>query len=339
MDKSCLNRTGSNVLRSIIVIVVTFSFMFLSLNIRPSFGAEIIDRIVAIVNGDIITLSELEKASRIFYENMKARAMKTGRELPPLTELRKQVLNFLIDKKLTEQESRRLGITVTDQDIDNAINNLLKDKGLSRMELVESLQKEGKTLDDLREEIRENIQRARLINRAVKSKIVVTDEEVEKFYEEHKDQFSRKEKWHLRVIYLPYPVNPSEKDKQEVMSLARKLKGEIEGGASFAALARKYSQGPGANEGGDVGYLSPDDLDPHLAKYVSKLSPGGVSEPVATEDGIYIFKLEDIQQGGSKSYKNAKNYIRRLLYQREVNKRYMEWLQELRKRSYIKINL
>ncbi len=302
-------------------------------------AAEIIDRIVAIVNGDIITLSELEKASRTFYENMKAQAMKTGQELPPLTELRKQVLNFLIDKKLTEQESQRLGITVTEQDIDNAINNLLKDKGISRMELMEGLKKEGKTLDDFREEIKQNIQRARLINQAVKSKIVVTDEEVEKFYEEHKDQFSQKEKWHLKVIYLPYPVNPTEKDKQEVLKMAKKLRQQIDEGTSFEALARKYSQGPGAKEGGDVGYLNPDDLDPHLAKFVSQLPEGGVSQPVETEDGIYLFKVEEKQEGGSKSYENAKNYIRRLLYQREVNKRYMEWLQELRKKSYIKINL
>ena len=321
------------------VLIINLLLILLFAGFGNTYAAEIIDRIVAIVNGDIITLSELEKASRTFYENMKARAMKTGRPLPPLRDLRKQVLNFLIDKKLTEQESQRLGITVTDQDIDNAINNLLKDKGISRMELIEGLKSEGKTLDDLRNEIKENIQRSRLINRAVKSKIVITDEEVEKFYEEHKDQFSQKEKWHLRVIFLPYPVNPTDKDKQEVMNLAKKLKSQLDSGASFAALARKYSQGPGAKEGGDVGYLSPDDLDPHLAKFVSALSPGGVSQPVETEDGIYLFKVEDIQQGGSKTFQNAKNYIRNLLYQREVNKRYMEWLQDLRKRSYIKINL
>ncbi len=337
MNTTFLKDTRSRVITGAVAIMALLFCLLIPA--RPSSGAEIIDRIVAIVNGDIITLSELEKASRIFYENMKAQAMKTGRELPPLSELRKQVLNFLIDKKLTEQESQRLGITVTDQDVDNAINNLLKDKGISRMELIEGLKKEGKTLDDLRNEIRENIQRARLINRAVKSKIVVTDEEVEKFYEEHKDQFSQKEKWHLRVIFLPFPVNPTDRDRQEVLRLARKLKAQIEGGASFAALAREYSQGPGAKEGGDVGYLSPDDLDPKLAKYISALSPGEVSEPAETEDGIYLFKLEDIQEGGSKTFKNAKNYIRHLLYQREVNKRYMEWLQELRKRSYIKINL
>jgi len=205
--------------------------------------------------------------------------------------------------------------------------------------LMEGLKSEGKTMDNLRDEIKENIQRARLINRAVKSKIVITDEEVKKFYEEHKEKFSPKEKWHLRVLYLPYPVNPTDKEKEEVLGLANKLKDQLNSGASFAALARKYSQGPGAKEGGDIGYLSPGDLDPHLAKYISTLSPGGISEPVKTEDGIYIFKVEDIQKGGAKSFKDAQNYIRRLLYQREVNKRYLEWLRELRKKSYIKINL
>lgn len=317
----------------LVIIVMTLFFL------KPARSAEIVDRIVAVVNGEIITLSELERASKSFYRTIKAQAMRTGKELPPLAELRRHVLDALIDKKLTEQEAERLKITVSDQDVDNSINRLLDDKGITMLQLIEGLKRDGKTIDELREEIRENIQRSRLLTREVKSKIVITDEEIKEFYQKYINKFSEKDKWHLRVILLPLSRDSSEQEKEKTMKLARKIKADLDKGASFAALAHQYSRGPGADEGGDLGYLHPGDLDPALGKFVSALPAGGITPPIETDDGIYIFMVEDIQSGESKSLDEAKNYIRHLLYQQEVNKRYDEWLKELKARSYIKINL
>jgi len=223
--------------------------------------------------------------------------------------------------------------------VDNSINRLLDDKGITRLQLIEGLKRDGKTIDKLRKDIKENIQRSRLLNRAVKSKIVITDEEIKEFYQKHIDKFSEKDKWHLRVIVFPSSPDSSEQEKEKTMKLASKIKADPDKGASFADLAHQYSRGPGADEGGDLGYLNPDDLDPALGKFVSALPAGGTTPPIETDDGIYIFKVEDIQAGESKSLDEAKNYIRRLLYQQEVNKRYDEWLKELKARSYIKTNL
>ncbi len=329
---------GLGILRNVFLLLVGLLVIGFG-TIRISGAAEIVDRIVAVVNGDIITLSELERASKSFYETLKIRAMRTGQELPPLTQLRRQVLDFLINKKLTDQESQKLGITVTDQDVDGAIENMLEERGITRLQMMEGLKSEGKTLDDLRQEIRQNIQRSRLINRAVKSKIVITDEDIKDYYEKHIGEFTQKAKWHLHVIYLPYPTGGTDKDKEEVDKLAVKLKKQLDGGASFAAMARQYSQGPGAKEGGDIGYLAPGDLDEYLRKAIANIPSGGLSDPVKTDDGIYIFRVDNIEEGESKSLEESKSSIRRFLYQREVNKRYEEWLRGLRQRSYIRINL
>jgi peptidyl-prolyl cis-trans isomerase SurA len=193
------------------------------------------------------------------------------------------------------------------------------------------------TYKEYREQIRKSIERMQLVELEVKSRIVINDKEIKQYYETHKDEFRTGEKIRLAAIFLNLKNKGDPNEMKELLRKAQVIISRLNAGQDFAELAEQFSEGPGADNGGDLGYFEPKELDPKLRKIVEHMKVGDVRGPIIRPFGIQIIKLLDRKKAGIKPLKEVKDYIYRILYNKEINKRYTSWINELKQKSYIKI--
>ncbi|MBW1918109.1 MAG: SurA N-terminal domain-containing protein [Deltaproteobacteria bacterium] len=292
--------------------------------------AEIVDRIVAQVNGEIITLSDVEQSIKFMRSNPQ-----TGGRIQDNEATRRQMLDVLIDRKLAKEEANRLGITIPDNEVAQALEAIKKKNNLPDDEaLAQALAKEGMTLDQLRQQITEQMQQERLIQYTVKGKVRVSEDKIREYYDNVYRQGGSQV--HLKLIVLPYPPGATETQKAETRALAEKILQECRQGASFESLARQYSKGPNAANGGDLGYVDRADIDPNIYALIERLCPGEYA-PIESPQGFHLFKLVNRRAGRSKSFAEVKPEIERILLREQMAKKFSEWLKTLRDKAHIKI--
>ncbi len=295
--------------------------------------AKICNRIVAFVNDDIITLHEL----RSKIKEMTGVDPDTIKDREKFLKVRHYVLQTLIDEKITHAKAKELGITISDAEIDNEIERIKKDNNLTQEQLLENLKAQGITYEAFRKRIRNDIEQMRLTQFEVNSKIVISEEAIQKYYEDHKDEFKTGNKVHLATIIL---IQQDKSDRAEAMSLSKKAEvilARLKNGQKFGKLAAEFSEGPGADDGGDLGVFDISNLDPVLRAVVEKMSPGEVSRPIKRSFGIQIIKVIDKQEASNQLSASIRNSIRQRLYRIEIKKRYNAWIKNLRKKAYTKI--
>jgi peptidyl-prolyl cis-trans isomerase SurA len=286
--------------------------------------AEEIDRIVAVVNDEIILYSDLRKKVKEIKE-------KISSPLPiPEPELERQVLNQMIEEKLIHQEMKRLKINVDDQSVERAIARIKQEQGLNDDQFLAMIQKEGFTLSEFKQTIRKELERATLIEKVFQSKTVITDADIDQYVKNHPEESVPKAK--LSVIFIP---------KNSGISGEEVLK-KIKSGADFYELAKKYSKGPNASEGGRVGWVNVRDLAGKLQEVVASLSPGQVSPVLSSDAGDFIVKVEEKTEERvmlNASDPKEREKIRRMLVQQEVERKFKEWMKTLKEKAYIQVSL
>jgi len=297
--------------------------------------AEITNRVVATVNSDIITLYELnrtiEQVTGLSVSNL--RLQDEGR----FYQIRGAVLNNLINKKVTEQQIRKLGIKVTERDIDEAIERVKGENRITQEELLSSLRFEGITLKEYKERMKMEIERARLVDYEVKSKIVVTEEDVRNYYQNHVKQFSEAHKVKLARVLLKMANQADKAELAKTKDLGEKILRKLEGGSDFSDMAKAYSQGPAGPEGGCLGWIPFDQLDPSLKKRIAKLSPGEYTEVHECRYGVQIVQLIEERKGGMKPFEEVRDAIYSKIYKGKVEGKYADWLSKLREQAFIKV--
>jgi len=297
----------------------------------------LVDRIVAEVNDDIITLYDLNRKAAPFLKRVKAMARPLEEERRMIYELREKVLNQMIDEKLTDQEIARYNIQVSEEAIDNTIEEMKKRSYMTDQQLRDQLEKDGLTMEDYRTQMKNQILRVRLVNREVKSKIVITDEDIRAYYEKNRDRYVGEGSVHLRQILMKVPPSATEEEKQVIREKLASIRQQVIGGAVFEQLARDYSESPLAKDGGDLGTFKMSDLAPYILNALSGLKAGQVTEVVENDMGMQLFYIEALEEGQSKSLEEVSTEIENILYDEIVNQKFMSWLGDLRERSHIKI--
>jgi peptidyl-prolyl cis-trans isomerase SurA len=297
--------------------------------------AEITNRVVATVNSDIITLYELnrtiEQVTGLSISNL--RLQNEAR----FYQIRKAVLNNLINEKVTEQQIRKLGIRVTERDIHEAIERVKRENRITQEEMLTSLRLEGITLKEYKERVKREIERARLVDFEVKSKIVITEEDVRNYYQKHVEQFLKARKVKLARILL-ITKNPADKaELAKAKDLGKEILRNLEGGSDFFDMAKAYSQGPAGPEGGCLGWILFDQLDPSLKKRIVKLSPGEYTEVHECRYGVQIVQLIEERKGGVQPFEEVREAIYSKIYKGKVEEKYTDWLSKLREQSFIKV--
>jgi peptidyl-prolyl cis-trans isomerase SurA len=297
--------------------------------------AETSNRVVAIVNDEVITLYELNGRMKDLT-GLDPAEMRLRDEKQYL-EARRNILNRLIEDRLTLEKIRQLGVKVTPKQVDSAVERIKKNNGLTQEDLIAGLKKSGMTYDSYRDKIKVQIERMELINFAVKSKIIIREEDITEYYNKHRDEFIVKGKVHLAIIVLKQKGMSKQGGSGSLSSQAEDILARLKGGEDFGELARKFSKGPGAEDGGDVGFFKTSQIDPKLREIIKQMSPGDISEPIVRPSGIQIVKLIDNQEERLKPIEEVRDAIYQIFYQKEVNKRYSAWIKELKDKAYTKI--
>jgi peptidyl-prolyl cis-trans isomerase SurA len=298
---------------------------------------EVIDRIVAVVNSDIITLYDLNRALKPYEENIKALQYAPEKERQTLFQVRKDLLDQLIDSKLADQEIKRAQITVSESDIDRAIERMKEARSFTDEQLREGLASQGMTMEEYRKELKEQILRTRLVNREVKSKIVITSEDIKAYYDSHQDEYAGEKKYYLFNIFVRLTPEADISEREEALRQIKNVSARLNQGLSFEDLVNQLKDSSSPVQGTDLGLFRLEELSEQLQRAIAKLKAGEISEVLDTDFGPQIIYVQKIQETPTKSFDEIQSEIGEILYNEAVDNRYQDWLDELRKRSLIKI--
>jgi peptidyl-prolyl cis-trans isomerase SurA len=299
--------------------------------------AAVVDRIVAVVNEDIITLYDIESLIQPMIKNIKTQGMSPERERQVVANLRSELLDNLINVKLTEQEVKRYKITVTEEEIDNQLRQIKQRRSLTDENLRALLAQEGVTPEEYRKELKLQIQRTKLVNREVRSKVVITEAEIKDYYEKNRSKYGGGTQYYLWNLFVKLPPNPIPIERQTAQALLGEALAELKKGRSFEDLARLYAEGAKGIQGSELGLFRIDELTPQLREVVQGLKSGQVSPIVESDFGYQVVYVQRIQETASKPLDQVESEIQEILFRETVDNRFNAWLADLRKRSHIKI--
>ncbi len=314
---------------------LSFLILVTSLWLEPLFAAEMCNRVVAVVNNDVITLYELNNRMKEMTGVAAEELMRKNEAM--YRDARQKILELLIDEKIAQAKIKELRIQVSEKQVDNFLEKMKRDNQWTQEDLVAGLEKEGLSYEKYRERIKRDIERAQLIEYEVRSKIIIREEAIQKYYEEHKGTFGVAENVHLAGIFLMRRNLKSEEEMRELYRKAQDISAKLKAGADFGQMAGTYSEGPGARQGGDLGQFTVEHLEAGLKSVVEALPEGGVSDPLVRPNGIQIIKVVKKQTGKIRSLEEMKEAIYGILYQEEVNRRYQNWIKELRESAYTRV--
>lgn len=304
---------------------------------KPLECTEVVDRIVAVVNDDIITLFDLNHVLKPYVREIEKSSYPTETEQKMLYKVREEAINQLIEQKLTDQEIKRANITISEKDVDDRIEQIKAANFFTDEDMRAELAKNGLSMEEYRQQIKDQILRVKLINLEVKSKAVITTEDIKDYYDNHQDQYAGKEKYHLRNILITVPFYAGDKEKLEIKTKINSVLARLNAGESFATLAMTYSESSSAADGGDLGWFTLDSLSPQLKKIVKEMTAGEYTPVVDTDQGYQIFLVQDVAKTPGKSLDEVSSEIERNLYNDMINTKFQAWLEDLRKQSHIKI--
>ncbi len=319
-----------------ITILLLTSLMSILITLQGeqnAISAVLLDRIVATVNNEVITWSELVNVIKVegkpFLENVSDEEKKKR-----IKELERPFLNNLIEKKLQVQEAKKTGLGVSSSEIDNAIAEIRKKYDLSEETFLNSLKAEQMTMKDYRTRLATQIMVQKVVNFEVRTKIVISDKEIEEYYETNKAKLLEKEQLKIRQIFLAVP---DDGQKASVEAKANDLYRRITEGEDFSMLASEFSEDPSREFGGDLGYISRGSALKEVEDMAGSLNIGDYSKPFWSSAGLHIIKLEDRIEGGT--LQGNKENIKERLVQKAFESRYHKWMAGLREKAYIEIKL
>jgi parvulin-like peptidyl-prolyl isomerase len=214
---------------------------------------------------------------------------------------------------------------------------MLAKQKLSMQEFSKNLAQEGKSLDFVKKEMRAQMMRARLLRREVKSKILVSDDEIGEYYNKNRQDYEGKETVRIKQLLLLMPPNADNNVIAKIKNEALQLHKRIMAGESFNSLIVKYSQGPAAAQGGDVGFVGRGTIIPEVEAVAFSLPVGQVSEVIESSVGFHIIQVVDKKGAGLKPLAAVREEIKTKIEDEKLDKKYDEWISSVRAKSHIEV--
>ncbi len=292
-------------------------------------GAILLDKIVAIVNKEVVTWSDLYRVME-FDATDEIKAMKDSDKRKFFKENENMFLERLIDMRLQLQEAAKAGISASDDDVDKAIKNIKSKYSMTDEMFNEAIKKEESSFSEYRKKLSEQITMSRVVDQEVRSKILVTEAEVDKYLSEHKELAKESEGFGISHIFLREPG-----DKTQLEEKAKDIYRRIKSGEDFSKLAKQYSEDASAQGGGDLGFVRKIDMSQDFLRALSTLKTGDVSEPFWSGSGMHILKVNEIRV--FKNSRDLRETVRQKLLDEKFTMEYRNWIKGLRERSYIEI--
>lgn len=322
------------IMRSLSYIQFFICIAFVALLTTQS-RAELVDRVVAVVNNEVITLSELDEEGRGIFQHI-AEITPADRLEYELTVARSEILDTLIDKRLIAQRAKEKNIVVTDAEVDAAFDQVLSRNRLTRGDLLGKLSESGVTEEVYRTTLESQILQNKLVGADVSSKIVITEEAVIDYFDTN--YTSRVDEGSYYLLQMGFTSAASGDSREKALSRAKRVHKLALSGKNFQDLAQEFSDLPSAVDGGDIGTFLPDEMAGYMKDAVVGLNTGQVSTVVETPEGYQFFKLLSVGEGSivmKSTYESVKEEIKKRLYQEEMQKAYGEWVKELKQKAYI----
>jgi peptidyl-prolyl cis-trans isomerase SurA len=318
--------------RAVQILLLVCCFLVLPIKAR----GKVIEQLIAVIDGEPYTLSNLDG----YAKSKMARSFPTG-DLSPINASDREVLEQFLTEKLIEAEVREAGIKITDAEVDQYIQQVKQANRLSDEDLKIALSREGQTPASYRSSVKAELEKNELINRQVKNKVNITNDDVERYYKLNSKNYRADDRAHIRVILLTLPEKAPAEQVQATVEKAKALYDRIKAGEDFATLAREYSQGAGSVDGGDIGWIKRGTLIAGIEEVAfDKLSIGQVSPPFRTSLGVQILKLEGRESGNVQPLSVVAPKIREELYAKALEERFNRWLKtDMRRKHRVDVKI
>jgi peptidyl-prolyl cis-trans isomerase SurA len=325
---------------------ITLFVLFTSLAVTNVEAAELVDRVVAVVNDDVITMSEVNEEGKGFFQKITEQAPTSQLE-EALRHAREEVLNNLIDKKLMDQVATKQNVSVSHEELQAAAEQMLINNKITRETLDSQLAQMGMPYKAYLSTLRNQILQSKLVNYEIRSKIIITDNMILDYYDTHYTKHVSQGGYYLMQMGFVWDSNSTTNssaptkyaDKVKALKRAERVRALVLNGEDFRTLAQKFSDLPSAPDGGDLGVFEEDEMASYMRDAVLTLTPGEVSEVIETPSGYQFFKLLSSQDGQivvQASFESVKKEIRNKLYDQELTGEFDNWVKKLKEDAYIK---
>ncbi|APR81622.1 Survival protein SurA precursor (Peptidyl-prolyl cis-trans isomerase SurA) [Minicystis rosea] len=317
---------------------------------RPA-RAVVVERVVAVIGDRPILLSELRRRARPFLLQIASRLPPGPQQTAAETQVYKELIQKMIDDELEGQAADKAHVSVTSDEIDNAMRNIATAQNMTLPDLIKGAGRSGLSEQDYREELRRQILEGKMLQLRVKGRIRITEEDVKAMYERTLREERLRREYQPRWIVLRVPAGSSSEAAAERMALAKKLVQAARKGEDFATLAKQYSDDTATREnGGDLGIRAPQGspqaaqgrrptLAPELDSAVAALDAGQVTEPIKIADAIVIVQLVERQASRYRTFEEAKPEMLQRLQTEILEKAKRKWLDELKSHTHLDVRL
>jgi peptidyl-prolyl cis-trans isomerase SurA len=298
-------------------------------------ASHVVERVVAVVNEEIILESELEQTAAAMYRGPDPESSEGKKQWE---ETKHKALDQMIDGKLVQQQAVELKLSVTPDEVDRAVQQVKEQNHLDDATFRQALSQQGFTMEGYRKTLKRQILEMKVVNTAVRSRVTVSDDEVKTYYKQNEKLVEGDRQSHLRQILVAVPAGASDADVATKKRVADKVVELARGGTSFTELAKQYSDDEGTkSSGGDLGWVGKGVLVDALDEAMAAMEPGDVRGPIRTERGWVILQMVERKSGDVKPYEEIKEQLRKQLYDQQVEKAQQSWLRELRKKAHVDV--
>jgi peptidyl-prolyl cis-trans isomerase SurA len=317
---------------------------------RPA-HAVVVERVVAVIGDRPILLTELRARAKPFLIEIAKKMPPGPQQAAAESQIFKELLEKMIDDELEAQAADKAKVTVTPDEVDNALKNIAAMQSDTVPELVRKAQLSGLTEQDYRDELRRQLMEGKMLQLRVKGRVRITEEDVKAIYERTLREERKRREFHPRWIVLRVPAGSSREALSERQGLAEEIARRVRAGEDFGELARRYSDDSATRQlGGDLDVYAPQGapqvqngrrkaLAPELDAAVQTLEPGQITEPIKVADAIAIVQLVERQASHYTTYDAAKQEMLQRLQTEILEKAKRKWLEELKSRTHLDVRL
>lgn len=295
---------------------------------------EVVDGIAAVVNGDVITFSQVRQV--VAPREKLLRSQHTGEELvKQIREARQAAVKDLIDRQLIIQAFQKDKLQIPDHFVELRVKEIIDENfGGDRNTFVKTLQAQNYTLGEFKKMETEKMIVQAMRGKNVKVNTIISPEKIKEYYNNHREEFTAKEEIRLRMIMIPIHADQGQAPAQK--SMAEEILSKLAGGAEFERMAQIYSEDSTRDQGGDWGWIERKTLAPPLEKVAFSLPVGKISNIVEHAGNYYVLKVEERRGGATRSLDEARPEIEKRLLQQEAQDLHERWLGTLRTKAYIR---
>lgn len=310
--------------------LILLAILAFALSQLPSVYGAVIDKIVVVVNNEVITQGEIDRMLQPAYQ--KFRTVYQGQMLmQKLEEIRQVIMGQLIEDKLILSEAKKENIEVDEKEVDAKVAEVQKRFG-SREIFERALAEQRMTPKDLKAKYRDQLMTRKLVDKKVGARVFITPVEVSEYYRKHLDEFTEVGDIKIRNILIRPKDSVSPEKAREIAELIDR---QLKDGADFAELARTYSDGPGASEGGMMGFKKKGEMLPEIEDAVFSLNEAQTSGMLETSLGYFFFKVDEKRPSKTLSLSEARHQIEEAIYSEKAREKMKGWVEGLKKNAYI----